>query len=197
MFAPYPLIVYLLAGALGEVFGSVVRSPAEAIKTRVQAGTDASTADAFSSVLLTAEGRSNVFNAWTSSLFRDVPFGGIQLAVFEGLKAYLISSPIRCPSPHQFAHQVPITSSVRPSGAHHLISSPSRCPSPHQFAHQVPITSSVRPSGAHHLISSPIPSRLATTAFSPLPSSTSSFSVANGKQIPLRPRFAWVRLEVP
>ena len=89
----YPLLVYLLAGALGETFGSLLRAPAEAIKTRLQSGMDASTAESFQSVLGNAEGRKNVATAWRSSLFRDVPFGAIQLAVFELLKAYLINQP--------------------------------------------------------------------------------------------------------
>ena len=38
------------------------------------------------SVLGTAAGRENVMRAWSSSLWRDVPFGAIQLAIFEGLK---------------------------------------------------------------------------------------------------------------
>ena len=42
-------------------------------------------------VLLDGDGRANVLRAWTASIFRDVPFGGIQLAVFEGVKAALIN----------------------------------------------------------------------------------------------------------
>jgi len=93
LLAASPLLVYLLAGALGEIFGSMLRAPAEAIKSRCQSGSDASTIASFNSVLGNAEGRQNVARAWRSSLFRDVPFGAIQLAVFEGLKSYLISSP--------------------------------------------------------------------------------------------------------
>jgi len=93
LLGPYPLLVYLLAGALGETFGSLLRAPAEAIKARVQSGADATTADSFQSVLGSAEGRANVKRAWSASLFRDVPFGAIQLALFEGLKSFLINSP--------------------------------------------------------------------------------------------------------
>ena len=38
-------------------------------------------------VLGTREGRENVLRAWSASLWRDVPLGAIQLAVFEGLKS--------------------------------------------------------------------------------------------------------------
>jgi hypothetical protein len=92
-FAQTPLLVYLLAGAAGETVGSVIRAPAEAIKSRVQSGVDASTAEAVQNVLVDAKGRANVAKAWSASLWRDVPFGGIQLAIFEGLKSYIINSP--------------------------------------------------------------------------------------------------------
>ena len=93
LLGPFPVLVYLLAGAMGETFGSLLRAPAEAIKSRVQSGADATTGESFQSVLGTPEGRENVQRAWSASLFRDVPFGAIQLAVFESLKAFLINSP--------------------------------------------------------------------------------------------------------
>jgi len=37
-FQEYPLISYLLAGAIGELVGSMIRAPAEAVKTRLQTG---------------------------------------------------------------------------------------------------------------------------------------------------------------
>ena len=88
-----PLAVYLISGALGETVGSVVRAPAEAVKSRVQSGIDASTPESVQRVLLDPKGRANVVNAWSASLWRDVPFGAIQLAIFEGLKSYIINSP--------------------------------------------------------------------------------------------------------
>ena len=63
-FAQTPLIVYLISGALGECVGSVVRAPAEAIKSRVQSGLDSSTADSFKSVIGDPEGRANIVRAW-------------------------------------------------------------------------------------------------------------------------------------
>lgn len=90
----WPLLaIYLMAGALGECAGSIVRAPAEAIKSRVQSGIDPSTRVSVQRVLGTREGRANVMRAWSASLWRDVPFGAIQLAVFEGLKSYIINSP--------------------------------------------------------------------------------------------------------
>lgn len=92
-FASYPLLVYLIAGALGESIGSVVRAPAEAIKSRVQAGVDPSTGESIRRVLFDDQGRANIVRAWSASLWRDVPFGAIQLAIFEGLKSYFLNSP--------------------------------------------------------------------------------------------------------
>ena len=37
--------------------------------------------------------RDSVVFAWTSSLFRDVPMGAIQIAIFEGLKTFILQSP--------------------------------------------------------------------------------------------------------
>jgi hypothetical protein len=37
--------------------------------------------------------QSNVFRAWSASLWRDVPMGAIQIALFEGIKVYIIESP--------------------------------------------------------------------------------------------------------
>ena len=34
--APYPILVYLIAGAMGETVGSVVRAPAENIKASLR-----------------------------------------------------------------------------------------------------------------------------------------------------------------
>ena len=70
-----------------------MRAPAEAIKSRVQSGVAPSTQVSVQRVLGTREGRENVLRAWSASLWRDVPFGAIQLAVFEGLKSYIINSP--------------------------------------------------------------------------------------------------------
>jgi len=86
------LLVYLLAGAVGEVYGSVIRAPSEAVKTRVQTG-DVGTMEAVKTVLFTPDGRKCTVKSWTSSLFRDVPAGAIQIALFEGLKIYILTSP--------------------------------------------------------------------------------------------------------
>ncbi|KAL9184598.1 hypothetical protein ACHAXT_012568 [Thalassiosira profunda] len=86
------LLVYLLSGAAGEMVGSIVRAPAEAIKSTVQSGISGSAAEATTQVFGTAESRENIFRAWSSSIWRDVPFGAIQLAVFELTKTYILNS---------------------------------------------------------------------------------------------------------
>lgn len=91
-FTDHKLIMYLLAGAIGEVAGSIVRAPAEAVKTRVQSG-DVTLGDALRTVFLTQKGRENTYKAWSSSIFRDVPAGGIQIAIFETLKLFLLDAP--------------------------------------------------------------------------------------------------------
>mmetsp|Transcript_29134 Transcript_29134/g.61506 ORF Transcript_29134/g.61506 Transcript_29134/m.61506 type:complete len:527 (-) Transcript_29134:162-1742(-) len=91
--ADYKLLVYLVAGAAGELVGSIVRSPAEAIKSTVQSGITGSASEAAIQVFGTVESRKNVVRAWSSSVWRDVPFGAIQLAIFELLKAYILNNP--------------------------------------------------------------------------------------------------------
>ena len=91
-FAENKIIMYLLAGAIGEVAGSIVRAPAEAVKTRAQSG-DITLGEALRVVFLTQKGRENTYKAWSSSIFRDVPAGGIQIAIFEALKIFLIDAP--------------------------------------------------------------------------------------------------------
>ncbi len=92
LFADNPLFAYLLSGALGELFGSMVRAPAEAVKTRVQTDKQPISA-AIRTALLTSEGRRNTFAAWSSSLMRDVPAGAIQIAIFELAKVFIVQNP--------------------------------------------------------------------------------------------------------
>eukprot|EP00600_Ochromonadales_sp_CCMP1393_P000320 CAMPEP_0174984180 /NCGR_PEP_ID=MMETSP0004_2-20121128/17577_1 /TAXON_ID=420556 /ORGANISM="Ochromonas sp., Strain CCMP1393" /LENGTH=569 /DNA_ID=CAMNT_0016236557 /DNA_START=149 /DNA_END=1859 /DNA_ORIENTATION=- len=130
----YPILVYLIAGAVGEVLGSVVRAPAEAVKVQIQTAGSSSSKPASTSTsvedmpaaaaaaeddvggsvsigvdgveggggitlaqavaaVLAPTGRANTIKAWSSSLWRDVPMGAVQLALFEGMKSYIISSP--------------------------------------------------------------------------------------------------------
>jgi len=72
--------------------GSVVRAPAEAIKSTVQSGRAGSALEAVTQVFGTSESRANVVRAWSASIWRDVPFGAIQLAVFELIKSYILNN---------------------------------------------------------------------------------------------------------
>lgn len=94
--AAYLLFVYLLAGAAGETVGSVIRAPAEAVKSLVQSKTTptvTNAGEAITTILATPEARTNVVRAWSASVGRDVPFGAIQLAVFELIKTYILNNP--------------------------------------------------------------------------------------------------------
>ena len=84
-----PVACYLIAGAVGELIGSVLRVPAEAVKSTQQSKEDISLSEAMSLNFGTAEGRANCVAAWTVAVTRDVPFGAIQIALFEALKIYL------------------------------------------------------------------------------------------------------------
>ena len=50
--------------------------------------TEAAVAQTFSRA-----GLASMFRSWQSSVVRDVPFGGIQLMLFEGIKAFILTSP--------------------------------------------------------------------------------------------------------
>ncbi|KAL7454197.1 hypothetical protein ACHAWC_005825, partial [Mediolabrus comicus] len=89
----YRLLIYLTAGAAGEMCGSIIRAPAEAIKSTVQSGLSSSAVDAAYQLFGTPESRKNVIRAWSSSVWRDVPFGAIQLAIFELTKTYILNNP--------------------------------------------------------------------------------------------------------
>lgn len=89
----YLLWVYLVAGAAGETVGSVIRAPAEAVKSLVQSRAKDNALEAAKSVLGTPDGRLNVLRAWSASIGRDVPFGAIQLAAFETIKAFILNNP--------------------------------------------------------------------------------------------------------
>ena len=91
--ASYLLWVYLIAGAAGELVGSVIRAPAEATKSLVQSRVTSNALQAVQQVLFTDSGRATVVRAWQASVFRDVPFGAVQLATFEFIKAFILNNP--------------------------------------------------------------------------------------------------------
>jgi len=90
-FQEHILLNYILAGSIGEFIGSMTRSPAEAIKTRIQTG-EYNLQEALAKVFLTPEGRKNTFDAWCTGLFRDIPHGSTQIAVFEFSKILIVNS---------------------------------------------------------------------------------------------------------
>lgn len=84
--------LFAVAGATGEFAASFYRPPVEAIKIAVQ-GSGLSVLDATKSVLLTDQGRATTLRAWAASLWRDLPMGAVQIALFEGIKTFIIESP--------------------------------------------------------------------------------------------------------
>lgn len=84
--------VYLLSGAAGEFVGSIIRAPSEATKARLQSGMAADLGDALRQTVVEPVGRETTVLAWAASLFRDVPMGAVQIALFESLKTYIVQS---------------------------------------------------------------------------------------------------------
>mmetsp|Transcript_48934 Transcript_48934/g.96830 ORF Transcript_48934/g.96830 Transcript_48934/m.96830 type:complete len:279 (+) Transcript_48934:67-903(+) len=85
-----PLVVYLIAGSVGEFFGSMIRAPSEAAKTRIQSGLAPDPFHAFQALL---KEPALLLNTWSVSLARDVPFGAIQIALFELSKSAILTNP--------------------------------------------------------------------------------------------------------
>jgi len=85
-----PLVVYLLAGAAGEVVGTAVRAPSETVKLKVQSGMATTSGEAFKQL---AKDPKDLFVTWQSIVLRDVPFGAIQIALFECTKTAILQSP--------------------------------------------------------------------------------------------------------
>lgn len=91
--ASNPLLVYLISGGCGEFVGSFLRAPSEAVKARVQSGQAESTGEAFGQLMRNPQMRLSLVSTWATSLARDVPFGGIQIAVFELTKTMIVQNP--------------------------------------------------------------------------------------------------------
>ena len=72
-----PLLVYLLAGSIGEIGGSLYRAPVDAVKIQIQTR-GVGVLEALKSAS-TANGRASIGKAWRSSLWRDVPMGSVQV----------------------------------------------------------------------------------------------------------------------
>lgn len=94
---PHPIVIYLIAGGFGEFFASILRLPAEAVKNGTQIGM--SIPEALETNILSPAARKNLFKCWKVALLRDIPFGGIQLAVFEYLKLLLVVASIQALDP--------------------------------------------------------------------------------------------------
>lgn len=103
--ASSPLLVYLISGGCGEFVGSVLRAPSEAMKSRVQSGQAENTADAFRQLMASPQQRTSLVSTWAASLARDVPFGAIQIAIFEVTKTMIVESDIKI-DPNTLAAEV-------------------------------------------------------------------------------------------
>ena len=88
--AQYPLLTYLLAGAVGELCGSIIRAPAEAVKVIMQTSEDLSIQNAVSTVMK-PRGVDNTVRAWQSSIWRYVYISNIsQNVVIDHYTHYIL-----------------------------------------------------------------------------------------------------------
>lgn len=85
--------VLIIAAVVAKTFDSILGTPAEAIKARVQAGVETSEIEALKNTLLTTEGRDASFKGWYASLLRDWPSVALQIGTFEVLLNYIATTP--------------------------------------------------------------------------------------------------------
>lgn len=88
-FHELPLLVFIIAGSMGDALGSIVRVPAEIVNKRLQLGASPDWYSAIHEAFLTPQGREASVVSWEAVLWRDVPFGGIQIALYEFGRQYI------------------------------------------------------------------------------------------------------------
>jgi len=91
-FATHPLGAFLVAGALGDAVGSVVRVPAELVNKRLQCGLNDTVGGAIRDQFLNESGVENTLASWGAVLLRDMPYGAVQIAVYEQIKLAIAAS---------------------------------------------------------------------------------------------------------
>jgi Mitochondrial carrier protein len=88
-FAATPLLAFCLAGMAGDAVGSVVRVPAEIVNKKLQLGLARDWRAAVRASFLTPSGLEGTLASWKAVALRDVPYGGIQIALYEALRPAL------------------------------------------------------------------------------------------------------------
>eukprot|EP00899_Mesostigma_viride_P012296 jgi/Mesvir1/21067/Mv25087-RA.3 len=81
-----PGMVHLLAGAVGELCGVLVRAPSELVKQRLQVGRMQGSAGAAVWHILTTEGPPGLYRGAGAMMLRDVPQTALNFAVYEAIK---------------------------------------------------------------------------------------------------------------
>ena len=92
LFTTFPLAAMCLAGMLGDGVGSVVRVPAEIINKRLQLGLNDSWGSAIRDSFLSSNGVQSTLASWEAVLWRDVPYGGLQIAAYEFFRLSLANA---------------------------------------------------------------------------------------------------------
>lgn len=87
------VLAYAIAQVIAKTADSIIGTPAEAIKTRVQCGVDSTELEAAQNTLLKAQGRDISRKGWIASLIRDWPYVAVQIIGFEALVNYIATSP--------------------------------------------------------------------------------------------------------
>jgi solute carrier family 25 (mitochondrial S-adenosylmethionine transporter), member 26 len=82
------------AAALAEVAACLVKVPFEVVKQRQQAGETSLTSFQLGRRILTTEGIRGSYSGLGATIIREIPFGFIQMPLYEFLKAQLLSRKV-------------------------------------------------------------------------------------------------------
>ena len=89
-----PLAVFsvlTLSGAVGDALGSFFRVPLELVYKQIQTGSNTSASVYLGSLLRADGGTRMLLLSWLAVLCRDVPFAGLQIALFDVFKTLFSS----------------------------------------------------------------------------------------------------------
>jgi solute carrier family 25 S-adenosylmethionine transporter 26 len=81
--------ILVLAGSLGDAVGSIFRVPSELVYKQIQTEAATTAIDAFKLILQNGNVFRFIIISWAAVLLRDMPFAGLQIALYDVYKSIL------------------------------------------------------------------------------------------------------------
>mmetsp|Transcript_12477 Transcript_12477/g.19642 ORF Transcript_12477/g.19642 Transcript_12477/m.19642 type:complete len:542 (-) Transcript_12477:30-1655(-) len=79
----WPMLAFLMAGAIGDFAGCVVAMPGEIVKRKLQTGVCKDCSQALADAVSTSAARASTMGFTSALLVRDIPEGALQMALYE------------------------------------------------------------------------------------------------------------------